>query len=73
MDTLQISADSPHCCEVPHLQKPAGGHHHVPCQQFAEVMLPTNGKSTILRIYTVIFFGGVLFWGNLKHIHDNKQ
>jgi hypothetical protein len=26
-----------------------------------KVMLPTNGKSTILRIYTVIFFGGVLF------------
>ena len=36
MDTLQISSDSPRCCEVPHLQKPAGGHHHVPCQQFAE-------------------------------------
>ena len=58
MDTLQISSDSPQCCEVPHLQKPAGGHHHVPCQ-LLKVMLPM-GNPPFWEVFTSHFWWN---WG----------
>lgn len=62
MDTLQISADSPHCCEVPHLQKPAGGHHHVPCQQFAESDVTDQWEIHHFENLYSVFFGGAYYF-----------
>ena len=66
VNTLQISVDTTVVKLSSPLTTPAGGHHHVPCQQFAESHVTDQWEVHCFKNLCGDFFGDVLFEAILR-------